>query len=208
MNKEKLMQKIVEEIRTCKKCKLYQSRTNTVPGEGDLNTKIMFIGEAPGAREDATGRPFVGAAGKLLTQLIETMGIKRDDVYITNIVKCRPPGNRDPQPDEIYSCLPYLKRQINIIYPKIIVTLGRHATKTIFEIAGITFRSMSNIHGNEFKGKIDGKHITIVPTYHPAAALYNPNLRQILFNDFKVIKELANKGYKGPLDYFIQKGDR
>ncbi len=203
MNKKEAMNKIENEIKNCRKCRLYQSRTNTVPGEGNLNTKIMFIGEAPGAREDATGRPFVGAAGKLLTQLIESMGLTREKVYITNIVKCRPPGNRDPQPDEIYTCLPYLKKQINIINPRVIVTLGRHATKTIFELASIPFGSMSSVHGTEFRGKINGRYITIIPTYHPAAALYNPNLRNTLFEDFRVIKEALTKDYKGPLDYFI-----
>lgn len=203
MSREELMSKIESEIRICTKCRLYQSRTNVVPGEGNISARLMFIGEAPGAREDATGRPFVGAAGRLLTQLIEGIGLRREDVYITNVVKCRPPQNRDPQPDEIYTCLPYLKRQINIIRPELIVTLGRHATKTIFELAGLSFASMNSIHGSEFRGKIDGQYIRIIPTYHPAAALYNPNLRKTLVEDFSNIKSSLDKGFKGPLDRFI-----
>jgi len=197
------MAEIVNEINICTKCRLHQSRTNPVPGEGSLDSSLMFIGEAPGAREDATGRPFVGAAGKLLTQLIESIGLSRDEVYITNVVKCRPPQNRDPQADEIYTCLPYLRRQINIIRPRVIVTLGRHATKTVFELAGIPFGSMTRVHGEEFRGRIDGKYVTIIPTYHPAAALYNPNLRKTLVEDFQIIKEALGKEYKGPLDHFI-----
>lgn len=199
--------KLVNEIMRCTKCPLYISRKKPVPGEGSLNPKIMFIGEAPGAREDETGRPFVGAAGQLLTKLIEGVGLTREEVYITNIVKCRPPSNRDPREEEIISCLPYLKKQLSLIRPRLIVTLGRHAAKVILEMAGLKFRSMTREHGEIYKIKINSLKAKLIPTYHPAAALYNPALKQILISDFTIVKKFLtseNIEEKGPLDKFIK----
>ena len=127
MDKQKELDKIAKEIAKCQKCPLGQQRTKSVSGEGDPNTQIMFVGEAPGKQEDLQGKPFVGAAGKLLDELLLLIGLKRKDIFITNIVKCRPPANRDPLPQEIDACLHYLEQQIKIIQPKLIVTLGRHA---------------------------------------------------------------------------------
>ncbi len=184
---------LIEQIRNCRKCGLYKNRKNPVPGEGNRNAVLMFIGEAPGAREDATGRPFVGAAGKLLTELIESIGLTRKDVYITNIIKCRPPGNRDPREEEIKACLPYLLKQIKLIQPRIIVALGRHAGKTLFELSGLKWINMSRVHGRVFDASIEGVSFKLTVTYHPAAALYNPRLKVSLEKDFKeTIKSLLD----------------
>ncbi len=177
--------RLVEEIMNCKKCPLHKYRKNPVPGEGSITSPLMFVGEAPGSKEDETGRPFVGAAGKFLTELIEVIGLKRSDVFITNIVKCRPPGNRDPLPEEVNACLPYLIRQIKLIKPKVIVALGRHAARTLYSLAGLKWSSMSRMHGRIRDIEIEGIRIKIVTTYHPAAALYNPRLKDTLIKDFK-----------------------
>ncbi len=170
-------------IRSCKLCKLSLTRINAVPGEGNSKTSILFIGEAPGATEDKMGRPFVGAAGKLLDELLRSIGLDRGKVYITNLVKCRPPNNRDPEPDEISSCSPYLETQIALINPKIIVTLGKHSTIYMLKKVDINVTSITKVRGKFY----EWKGILIFPTYHPAAALYNPNLRKILENDFKTL---------------------
>ena len=153
---------------------------NPVLGEGNPNADIMFIGEAPGQREDEQGRPFVGAAGKFLDELIESIGFKRSDVYISNVVKYRPPQNRDPTDEEKAQCMPWLKLEIAIIKPKVIVPLGRHALGHFFPKLGIT-----GAHGKPQKVTDD---ITIFPIYHPAAALHNGNLRQALYDDFAALK--------------------
>lgn len=184
---------LVNEIKNCKKCSLYLNRKNAVPGEGSIDTDIMFIGEAPGFTEDETGRPFVGAAGKLLTELIESTGLKRSDVYITNIVKCRPPGNRDPTDDEIKSCSPYLIKQIQLIKPKLIVCLGRHSAKYLFTNAGLKWRSMNNMHGKTYCVKLYGIDLKLVATYHPAAALYYPRLRGEIERDFQLISNIISE---------------
>ncbi|RLE65903.1 MAG: uracil-DNA glycosylase [Thermoprotei archaeon] len=185
--------KLEEEIKKCTKCPLHASRKNAVPGEGNPEAIIMFIGEAPGRNEDLEGRPFVGAAGRLLTNLIENIGLRREDVYITNVVKCRPPNNRDPKPEEIKACSPYLDRQINCIAPRIIVTLGRHSTKYLLEKNGYNFRSILKIHGKIYNIKIGYIDIKLIPTLHPAAALYNPRFVKILEEDFNRIKNEIRK---------------
>lgn len=179
--------KLVREVLECKKCRLWKSRKNAVPGEGSLNTKIMFIGEAPGRMEDLEGRPFVGAAGKLLTELLSSIGLRRSEVYITNLIKCRPPQNRDPLPDEVEACSPYLDRQIELLMPKLIVTLGRHSTKYILSKCGIRVTSISRVRGRVFSIRVNDVSIKVIPTYHPAAALYNPKMRNILEEDFKKV---------------------
>lgn len=131
-----LLRELEEEIRRCTKCPLHRHRAKAVPGEGDPNAKVFFIGEAPGRNEDLEGRPFVGAAGKLLNRLLELAGLSRSAVFITNVVKCRPPGNRDPRPEEIEACAPYLDRQLAAVRPDIVVTLGRHSTAYLLGRAG------------------------------------------------------------------------
>ncbi len=197
---------LINEIKNCKKCQLYKYRKKPVPGEGNINAEIMFVGEAPGAKEDETGRPFVGAAGKLLTKLLNDIGIKREDVYITNIVKCRPPGNRDPTDEEIKACIPYLFRQIELIKPRIIVALGRHAARVLLSEAGIKWTSMTRMHGKVFDVSIRGIRVKLFITYHPAAALYYPKLKPGLEHDFLELKKLlenkAEKHQRTILDYF------
>ena len=173
--KEALLDGIAEEIRVCTRCELHRTRTNSVPGEGPADARIMFIGEAPGWNEDQQGRPFVGAAGKFLEELLGAAGLKRSDVFITNVVKSRPPGNRDPLPDEIAACAPYLQRQIDAIDPDVIVTLGRFSMARWFPGERI-----SRIHGQPKK---DGKRL-IVPMYHPAAALHQQALKATILEDF------------------------
>lgn len=173
--KEALLNEIADEIRVCTRCELHRTRTNAVPGEGPANARIMLIGEAPGWNEDQQGRPFVGAAGKFLEELLGAAGLKRSEVFITNVVKCRPPGNRDPLPDEIAACAPYLQRQIDALDPDVIVTLGRFSMAKWFPGERI-----SRIHGQP---KREGKRL-IVPMYHPAAALHQQALKATILEDF------------------------
>ncbi len=188
------LDEIGEEIRRCKRCPLHLTRTNAVPGEGNPRARIVFVGEAPGRNEDLQGRPFVGAAGKLLTELLEKIGLTREEVFITNVVKCRPPNNRDPRPEEISACLPFLERQLRIIDPEVIVALGRHSALTLLKLAGKEERSIMRIRGKVFDVEIFGRRRKIIPTLHPAAALYNPKLRPLLEKDFNELGEILNTG--------------
>lgn len=190
MSNQSLLNQIAEEVKTCRKCGLYRCAKNAVPGEGNPKAKIMLIGEAPGKREDLTGRPFVGSAGKLLDSVLEKAGIMRKDIFIGNIAKHRPPDNRAPKPDEIEACTPYLDRQIKIIRPKIIVPLGTHSTKYIMEKAGLKFTTISDVRGKAFDGSALGSKIKIVPSFHPAAAIYNRKLRETIEDDFKMIRKI------------------
>jgi uracil-DNA glycosylase len=173
-------------ITTCEDCDLCQARTNAVPGEGSAHAEIMFVGEGPGLNEDLQGRPFIGAAGKFLTQMLGSIGLRREDVFITNMVKCRPPDNRDPLPTEMAACAHYLDDQIAEIAPKIIVPLGRHALARWFPGEAIgKVRAQPKL--------VDG--ITLFPLYHPAAALHNGGLRSTIEEDFaKLGALLANLG--------------
>jgi DNA polymerase len=174
---------IAAEVRICPKCELARTRTHAVPGEGHPKARVMLVGEGPGWHEDQQGRPFVGNAGKFLNELLTKAGLKREDVFITNVVKCRPPGNRDPLPDEIAACAPYLDRQIAAIDPEVIVTLGRFSMARWFPGERI-----SKIHGQP---KREGRRL-IVPMYHPAAALHQAALRGAIEDDFaKLPKFLA-----------------
>ena len=178
-------------VRKCSACELAQSRTNAVPGEGDPRARIAFVGEAPGADEDAQGRPFVGRAGKLLEKIIQAMGLKRSDVFIGNILKCRPPGNRDPKPSEIISCLPFLQRQLEVISPEIIVALGAHAARTLLE----TNKPIGQLRGrfHEYYPSMSSAPIKLMPTYHPAYLLRNysqDNRRRVWEDMQKVLEEL------------------
>ena len=172
---------LYQEIRTCTRCPLHRSRTNAVPGEGPENAEIVFIGEAPGFHEDRQGRPFVGAAGRFLDELLGMIGLSREEVYICNVLKCRPPQNREPQPDEIEACRPYLDRQIQLIRPKIVVTLGRFSMARWFPNSRI-----SRIHGRP--RKLGGR--LYYPMYHPAAALHQPRLRRMVEEDMRRIPDL------------------
>ena len=167
-------------VANCQNCQLHHSRVKAVPGEGPANAKIMFIGEGPGFHENQQGRPFVGQAGKFLDELLSVAGLNREDVFITNVVKCRPPGNRDPQPEELEACAKYLDRQIELINPKIIVTLGRFSMAKFFGPVKI-----SQIHG---KSKNINQRF-IVAMYHPAAALHQPALKNTLLDDFAKLKD-------------------
>ena len=169
------------QIRTCTRCVLSQSRTRAVPGEGPEDAAVMFIGEAPGFHEDKTGRPFVGAAGQFLEELLANIGMTRQDVYIANVIKCRPPGNREPSPVEIEACQVYLDRQIELIRPKMVITLGRFSMARYFPGSKI-----SSIHGKPLK--ID--NVLYYPMFHPAAALHQPKLRHTVEQDMLKIPEL------------------
>ncbi len=176
-----LLENIAERVRHCTRCDLWRTRTQAVPGEGDPHAEVMFIGEAPGYHEDRQGRPFVGAAGQFLNELLGRAGLRREQVYITNVVKCRPPGNRDPLPDEIAACAPYLDEQIAVIRPRVIVTLGRY--------------SMARWFPNEKISRIHGKprrfgDVIVVPMYHPAAALHQPALKELVEKDFDALREI------------------
>ncbi|MHC4545451.1 MAG: uracil-DNA glycosylase [Planctomycetota bacterium] len=190
------LEKLADEVRQCCKCGLGSSRTNAVPGEGNPTARIMFVGEAPGADEDAQGRPFVGRAGKLLDKIITACGLKRSDVFIGNILKCRPPENRDPTAEEIISCLPYLQRQIEIINPEIIVTLGAHATRTLLN----THKSIGQMRGqfHEYYAGLGKPPIKLMATYHTAYLLrnYSQENRQRVWEDMK--KVLAELGLPIP----------
>ena len=170
-------------INECMQCELSKSRNKIVFGEGNADSRLMFIGEAPGADEDNTGRPFVGRAGQLLTKIIESINLKREDVYIANIIKCRPPGNRNPLEDEIIFCAPFLKEQISIIRPKIICTLGKFSTEFII---GKDKGTISFVRGKEF----DYEGTTVIPTYHPSYLLRNPAAKKETWEDMKKIRSL------------------
>jgi len=173
----------------------YRKQNNYFPviGEGNHCARIMFVGEAPGENEAKTGHPFCGAAGKFLTTLLESIGFKREDVYITNIVKDRPPGNRDPLPEEIEYYAPYLNEQIGIIAPACVVTLGRHSMKYMFPLLGLSneLQPISVIHGKAFIGSLTGRTISLVTLYHPAVALYNGGMRATLLKDFAILKNFV-----------------
>ena len=169
-----------QEASGCTRCRLAEGRTQVVFGVGDANADLMFVGEAPGFHEDKQGYPFVGQAGKLLDKLLAGIGLERADVYVANVIKCRPPGNRDPVPDEIEACEPYLFRQIELIEPRVIATLGNFATKLLSgKQLGIT-----RVHGQEQAVTLGGREALLYPLYHPAAALYTPSMLTVLEGDF------------------------
>jgi len=178
------LESLAAEISRCTRCLLHRGRTKAVPGVGPSNAEIMFIGEAPGFHEDQQGLPFVGAAGNFLDELLESIGLKREQVFIANVIKCRPPGNRDPLPEEIEACKPFLDRQIDLIQPKLVVTLGRFSMARAFPKARI-----SRIHGQP--RKIGG--LLYYPMYHPAAALHQPSLRRTVEEDMRRIPELIEQ---------------
>jgi uracil-DNA glycosylase len=183
-----------EETAGCTRCALAKGRTQVVFGSGNPNAELMFVGEAPGFHEDQQGLPFVGQAGKLLERLLEGIGLSRGDVYIANVLKCRPPGNRDPVPDEIAACEPHLFRQIELIEPTLVATLGNFATKLLSgRPAGIT-----RVHGYEQEVTLGTRSVLLYPLYHPAAALYTPSMLKVLEQDFARIPELLGRASDEP----------
>ena len=189
MEPEDILAKVVEEVQDCTKCELHFSRKKGVPGEGAASVEIMFVGEGPGFHENEQGRPFVGPAGRFLDELLAQVGMQRQDVFIGNVVKCRPPGNRDPRPEELAACDIYLEQQIQAINPKVIVTLGRFSMARFIQNAKI-----SDVHGRAMrvKGRL------IVPMYHPAAALHQPSLRPIVESDFALLPVLIASAESAP----------
>lgn len=189
------MRAVVAEVIGCRGCELWKHRRNPVPGEGNVDAAVIFVGEAPGYWEDVKGRPFVGAAGKLLDELLSEIGLSRGDIYIANILKCRPPENRDPSSDEVAACTPFLNRQIQIIGPRLIVTLGRHATSYILSKAGLPVEGITKLHGRTFTTRLLGLQVVVIPTFHPAAALYHVKYKRGLEDDFQIVKfELEKLG--------------
>jgi len=179
-----VLKEVAAEVSVCTRCELHFSRKLAVPGEGPVNAELMFIGEGPGFHENEQGRPFVGAAGSFLEELLAGIGLRREQVYITNVVKCRPPANRDPQLEELQACSEYLERQVQAINPKLIVTLGRFSMARFLPKAKI-----SEIHGQAVQ--VHGR--LVVPMYHPAAALHQPSLRNTVVSDFSKLPEWMAK---------------
>jgi DNA polymerase len=189
LNSNEVLEQVAKEVSVCTRCILHYSRKNAVPGEGPPHARIMFIGEGPGFHENEQGRPFVGAAGRFLDELLARIGMQRSEVFITNVVKCRPPGNRDPLPEELEACSEYLERQIQAINPKVIVTLGRYSMAHFLPNAKI-----SDVHGQAVR--VRGR--LIVPMYHPAAALHQASLKPIVERDFALLPELIAKASEVP----------
>ncbi len=183
--KKETLEEIRQDLGDCTRCKLHKGRTNIVFGEGNPQARIVFVGEGPGRDEDQQGRPFVGRAGKLLTRIINAMGLKRSDVYICNVVKCRPPNNRNPEPDEVAACEPFLLRQIRSIQPEVIICLGSVATRLLLKT--------KNVRMGELRGQFHQYgNSKLMITYHPAALLRNPNFKKPVWEDMKIVmKELG-----------------
>jgi uracil-DNA glycosylase family 4 len=189
------LREYAEQTATCTKCALAAGRTQVVFGSGNPGSELMFVGEAPGFHEDQQGIPFVGQAGKLLDRLLEGIGMTRADVFVANVLKCRPPGNRDPLPEEIAACEPHLFRQIELIDPKLVSTLGNFATKLLSgRPAGIT-----RVHGHPQEVTLGARTVTLYPLYHPAAALYTPSMLKVLEEDFARIPALLEQA-QGPAE--------
>lgn len=186
VSKSEQLAKLNKDMLGCAKCTLRATCSQVVPGEGSFEAEVLFIGEGPGKKEDELGRPFVGAAGKFLDEMLESIKMKREDVYIANVVKCRPPENRDPLPEEAENCWPWLLEQIKTIQPKLIVTLGRHSMERFFPT-----QKISQIHGQAMRKDFSGigKQV-FYALYHPAAALYNGSMRSVLLADFKKIPKV------------------
>ena len=188
------LRQYAEETSTCTRCTLAQGRTQVVFGSGSPDADLMFVGEAPGFHEDQQGVPFVGQAGKLLDKLLGGIGLTRADVFVANVLKCRPPGNRDPLPEEIAACEPHLFRQIELIQPKLVATLGNFATKLLSgKPAGIT-----RVHGYEQEVTLGARTVLLYPLYHPAAALYTPSMLKVLEEDFARIPVLLDSALDEP----------
>lgn len=196
VSKEKLMEDLASRVEECRRCTLYASRRRAVVGEGSLDALVMFVGEAPGYYEDLRGRPFVGAAGRVLDGLLDGIGLRREEVYITNVVKGRPPKNRDPREEEIEACSPYLDEQFEIIKPRVIAPLGRFSTMHIMKKFGLRPAPISKVHGRPFEASAPYGGIVVFPLYHPAVALYRRGMEEALFEDMRRLREvLSERGY-------------
>ena len=193
MSNEKDLKNIKTSIENCRKCNLWKTKKNYVIGDGSPKSKILFIGEAPGYNEDVQGLPFVGKAGKILDELLLSIGLCRNDIYIANILKCRPPNNRNPLKTEIESCTEYLNKQIEIMQPIIISPLGNFACSYIFDKFGLNYDKIGTVHGKIFSINTLFGAIYIIPLYHPAVATYNPNTKITLLEDFKIIKKILSE---------------
>lgn len=191
MEKKQKLEEIAKKVAGCQKCPLYKNATNPVPGEGNPEAEVMFIGEGPGYHEDQEGRPFVGQAGKLLDKLIESIGLRREEVFIANVVKHRPPENRDPLPEEINACQEYLNEQIRVINPKIIVTLGRFSMNEF-----LPGEYISKVHGQARFVDFSGERRTVIPQYHPAAALRSTRVMEELKSDFQKIARFLGGNFE------------
>jgi uracil-DNA glycosylase len=188
--RRQLLKAVYEEARDCRRCPLHQTRTTVVFGAGNADAELMFVGEAPGANEDRMGLPFVGQAGKLLDTLLGEIGMQRKDVWVCNVLKCRPPQNRDPHPNEIAACQEYLRRQVDLIEPTVICTLGNFSTKLLrADSTGI-----SRLHGHEEVRIVGSRAVRLYPLYHPAAALYTPSMLATLRDDFHRVPRLLALG--------------
>lgn len=190
---EDYLEQVRKPVMGCRRCDLYRLRNNPVFGEGAKTAAIMFIGEAPGFHEDKQGRPFVGKAGKILDELLASIDLKREDVYVTNIIKCRPPNNRNPEPHEIESCSEYLDAQIEVISPKILVPLGNFAFHYLCKKYGLNAEKISSVHGKMLKKTTLFGTIFIVPMYHPAVATYNPTKKAVLLEDMSVLLQILKR---------------
>ena len=186
---------LYKEVQACERCPLYETRTKVVFGAGNADADLMFVGEAPGAEEDRQGLPFVGRAGQLLNQMLEEIGLARDDVFIANVLKSRPPGNRDPQPLEIEACKPWLFEQVRLIEPRVVCTLGNFSTKLLTgSPTGIT-----KVRGTPQAHELGGRSVFLLPLFHPAAALRTPSVKETLRADFATIPELLERPLPGPV---------
>lgn len=192
-SKQERMERVRQEVKSCRRCGLCEGARNPVVGEGNLDSNVVFIGEAPGRREDETGRPFVGAAGKLLDQLLKAIGLRREDVYIGNVVKCRPPDNRRPKPSEMEACTPHLVEQLDIIRPRVIVAMGNSAIAYFWSKFGLKTASMGELHGKDFEVNMPWGRVVLFACYHPAAALYNVELERVLEKDFQALADILRR---------------
>ena len=184
------MEKLRRQIALCERCRLHKTRTHTVPGEGSLESDIMFIGEAPGRNEDLEGKPFVGRAGSVFDKLLESIRLTRDQIYLCNILKCRPPENRPPLNDEVHACVGSLDIQIRVVNPKVIATLGNYATTTIFEKFSLAPAKISQVHGKTFAMETSMGRKQIIPLFHPAVVAYDGSKLDMLIKDFRIIKKV------------------
>ena len=191
-SKKEAMQRTSDEALNCRRCGLCDGRRNPVMGEGNPDAKVVFVGEAPGRREDETGRPFMGAAGQLLERLLTSVGLRREDVYIANIVKCRPPNNRPPTPREIEACSQHLERQLEIIGPRVIAPMGNTAIGWMTNRFGLKSVRISVMHGHEIEAEAPWGRVVLFPLYHPAAALYTKELEKIMEKDFAALGRLLD----------------
>jgi len=184
------IERLRKQISTCERCRLHKTRTHTVPGEGSVDATLLFIGEAPGRNEDLKGKPFVGRAGDVFDKLLNSVGLTREEIYLCNILKCRPPENCAPLSDEVQACVGSLDIQIKTVNPQVIATLGKYATTYIFEKFGLSQSNISSVHGKVFDIETPAGPKKIIPLFHPAVATYDPNKIDILLKDFEIFKTI------------------